>query len=208
MTDISDLDQASLPTTRSLVKATLLALVVAAALLLALVLPAEYGIDPSGIGARLGILSLSHAGQTPDAPAIAPTAPTFTPTLSLGSPGPVSVLDAVRKTPAAFRNDEMSLVLAPGEGREVKALMKAGERFFYAWQTTGGEVNVDMHGEKTEAAKDEFSSYWKGRNQTLDHGAFEAPFDGTHGWYWRNRGQTPVTVTVKTSGNYEKLFTP
>lgn len=50
--------------------------------------------------------------------------------------------------------------------------------------------------------------YWKGRNETSGHGAFQAPFAGTHGWHWRNRGSAPVTVRVKTSGYYEKLFRP
>ena len=39
-------------------------------------------------------------------------------------------------------------------------------------------------------------------------GDFTAPFDGTHGWYFRNKGDTPVTVTVKTVGFYKDLFQP
>tara|TARA_R110002020_G_scaffold232768_2_gene444272 strand:+ start:11459 stop:11578 length:120 start_codon:yes stop_codon:yes gene_type:complete len=30
----------------------------------------------------------------------------------------------------------------------------------------------------------------------------EAAFDGNHGWFWRNRTGSPVTVTLKTDGDY------
>jgi len=65
-----------------------------------------------------------------------------------------------------------------------------------------------MHGEKPDAASDEFTSYWKGRGATAGHGEFQAPFAGRHGWYWQNRGDKPVTVVVKTTGFYEKLYKP
>ncbi|PKL97106.1 MAG: transmembrane anchor protein, partial [Gammaproteobacteria bacterium HGW-Gammaproteobacteria-9] len=27
-------------------------------------------------------------------------------------------------------------------------------------------------------------------------------FDGTHGWFWRNRSNSDVTITLKTKGEY------
>jgi len=201
MTDITHINRRALPTTPQLVKATLIALVIAIGILLTVVLPAEYGIDPTGVGQRLGLTSLS-SGEDSSQPQTeaASNDPAIT--------GPVSVLDAVWKSPVAFRNDELSVTLAPGEGAEIKAAMKAGERFVFNWTATGGAVNFDMHGEKLPAVGDEYTSYWKGKEQTHGQGAFAAPFDGTHGWYWRNRGTTPVTVSVRTSGFYEKLFRP
>jgi hypothetical protein len=32
-----------------------------------------------------------------------------------------------------------------------------------------------------------------------------APFDGTHGWYWRNRGEATVTIVLQTSGFYDGI---
>jgi hypothetical protein len=32
-----------------------------------------------------------------------------------------------------------------------------------------------------------------------------AAFDGMHGWFRRNRGRQPVTVTLRTSGEYHNL---
>lgn len=201
MTDITHINRRALPTIPQLVKATLIALVMAMGILLTAVLPAEYGMDPTGIGQRLGLTALSGGDARAQPPA---EAAAIEPAIS----SPVSVLDAVWKSPVAFRNDELSVTLAPGEGAEIKALMKTGDRFVFSWSAMGGAVNFDMHGEKPQAASDEFTSYWKGRNQTAGNGAFEAPFDGTHGWYWRNKTSNPVTVTVKTSGYYEKLYQP
>ena len=103
---------------------------------------------------------------------------------------------------------EQALTLQPNDGTEVKAKMKAGERFVFQWQTDGGMVNVDMHGEKPEAKSDEYASYWKERNTSKGYGEFQAPFDGTHGWYWRNRSDKPIKITVSISGYYEKFYRP
>lgn len=202
MTDITHLDRQALPSAPALIKATAVALVIATVVLLTAVLPAEYGIDPTGLGTRMGLTALSQ--EASPAPVAAEAA--LDPDYALAAP--VSPLDAVWQAPAAWRSDELALTLAPGEGAEIKALMKAGERFVFAWSTQGGPVNFDMHGEKAGAAADEFTSYRKGRGATTGNGAFVAPFDGTHGWFWRNRGQQPVTVTVRTGGYYEKLYRP
>ena len=182
------------PSTPQLLKATAGAVLGAGLILVTTVLPAEYGLDPTGIGKALGLTALSaeaeRAATTPTA--IAPPAPT----------------DAVIAYDAPYQNGEMSLTLQPNEGAEIKALMRAGESFVFGWSTDGGAVNFDMHGEKPDAGKDEFSSYWKDRAQTSAHGSFIAPFDGTHGWYWSNKGSAPVTITVRVSGYFEKLYRP
>lgn len=217
MTDITHVDRQALPSASSLIKATAAALAIATVVLVTAVLPAEYGIDPTGLGTRLGLTALSGPAASPTAEAAteetatttaSPPATTVASDYLLASAAPVSVLDAAWKAPAAYRSDELTLTLAPGEGAEIKALMKTGERFVFAWKAQGGPVNFDMHGEKANAAADEFSSYWKGRDANTGNGAFEAPFDGTHGWFWRNRGTQPVTVIVRTSGFYEKLYRP
>lgn len=201
MTDMTHLNRRTLPSSQQLLKATSLAIGVAGIILVAAVLPAEYGIDPTGIGSRLGLTSLSASAAGSSDAAAAPA-------ISPSETAPTSVFDAVWKAPVAYRNDETSLTLQANEGVEVKALMKTGDRFFFTWKAEGGNVSFDMHGEKLGAASDEFTSYWKGKAQAEGHGAFQAPFDGIHGWYWRNRGAQPVTITVKTSGFYEKLYRP
>lgn len=206
MSKTTQFDTDALPSSRSLLKATGVAIAVAALVLVTAVLPAEYGIDPTGIGATLGLKSMS-AGTAVTAPEAKPVAEAPEPTTQVEA-SPASPLPTVWKSPTPYRTDELSLQLRPNEGAEIKAQMRKGERFVFTWVADGGAVNFDMHGERPDAKQDDFTSYWKGRSENSGHGAFEAPFDGTHGWYWRNRGQQPVTVRVKTSGFYDKLYRP
>lgn len=190
------------PSSASLLKATGIAAATAALVLVLFVLPAEYGFDPTGLGARLGLTAIGEAeDQELDVATVAASAQS-------ADAAAISILDALWKSAAPFRSDEMSLTLAPDQGAEIKALMQVGDRMMFTWNAEGGGVSFDMHGEALNAGKDEFTSYLKGRNETTGHGSFQAPFAGTHGWYWRNRGDAPVTIRVKTAGYYGKLFKP
>lgn len=194
----------SLPTRSQLLKATAAALVVAGAILITVVLPAEYGIDPTGMGRMLGLARLSAPGG--EKAAGLPTASAPVPLPENGSVMQPAA-GTVTKSDVPFRSDEMQLTLEPFEGAEIKAAMRQGEQFVFSWTVQGGKVNVDMHGERPNAG-DEFTSYWKDTKQTRAQGTFVAPFAGSHGWYWLNRGEQPVTVKVKVSGFYEKLYRP
>ena len=52
--------ESELPTNKQLITSTLAALAVAGALLVTCVLPAEYGIDPTGIGKTLGLTKMGE----------------------------------------------------------------------------------------------------------------------------------------------------
>ena len=60
MTVFNTPDLAELPTTGQLNKATALAVCGAAALVVTAILPAEYGIDPTGIGSALGLTEMGR----------------------------------------------------------------------------------------------------------------------------------------------------
>ena len=98
----------------------------------------------------------------------------------------------------------MKITLQPDEGREVKADMRAGDRITYAWSTGGPEVRFELHGEEHGAPADEYTSYEKG-SSAGEKGDFQAPFDGMHGWYWRNRTSAPVTITVTATGTFRSF---
>ena len=102
----------------------------------------------------------------------------------------------------------MSLVLESGEGAEIKAVMARGDHFIYTWTAEGGPVDVDMHGEPSNAQDGEIPSYFKDEEQAGDNGVFRAPVAGRHGWFWQNLTDTPVTIKLKTSGFYERLMRP
>ena len=56
------------PSTRRLLKATAIAIAVAGVILVTTVLPAEYGIDPTGIGGRLGLDVLASTAEAAELP--------------------------------------------------------------------------------------------------------------------------------------------
>jgi hypothetical protein len=195
MQDISDMDREGLPSTKSLFKATGVAALIGLLVLITTILPAEYGIDPTGLGHKMGLTVLSQANVTePKSPEAASSSDNL---LSL-SAGPVW------KTQNTLSSDTTTVTLEPDEGLEVKATMNAGDRMVFNWASEGGPVNFDMHGERFNDG-DNFTSYWQGRNEPAANGAFEAPFDGTHGWYWRNRGDETVTIVLQTSGFYDSI---
>lgn len=228
------------PTLRQLNRGTLLAVVGATAILVVAVLPAEYGIDPTGLGRVLGLTpmgemkqadaemeaaeatpvvvadaappaagpaaGLSPAGTdaspaTPAAAQPAPAQPATAPA-AVAAPAATTVAKSAPSAPAEQRG-EVAITLAPNQGREVKALMKAGDSFRYDWKTDGAEVRFELHGERV-GASDAFTSYEKGVS-TGQSGNFTAPFDGTHGWYWRNRTDKPVTITVTATGTFQRF---
>jgi len=188
----------------TLFKATAGALLGAAAIVVLFVLPAEYGIDPTGVGRLTGIDGMAAGSEETQATAPASAeAPAATDAVALAVP---TKADIVRV--GTLRSDEMTLNLEPHSGQEVKAHMQAGQGYVFEWSSQGGPVKVDMHGEKVNAADGEFTSYWEERELTGGKGSFTAPFAGTHGWYFRNKGDTPVTVKVRTTGFYKDLFQP
>ena len=189
-----------LPTTRQLNRATLIAAGVAAAILTTAVLPAEYGIDPTGVGRVLGLTQMGESKREAASAAQAPaTAKADTGDILLDEEPAASATAG----PAA-QAGEVTLTLQPDEGSEVKATMKAGDEFTYEWSTGGAKINFELHGEEPGAGAGEYTSYEKGTS-TGATGKFRAPFDGTHGWYWRNRSDAPITVRVKANGTFQKF---
>ena len=199
MNDISNINKDGLPSTKSLIKATVAAVVASAVILVSAILPAEYGIDPTGMGKALGLNVLNQANASEAEP---------TPVISQ----PVNLLGGadspVWKGTAAPRTNTMTLTLLPRQGAEIKSPMDTGDNFVFNWKTDGGLVYFDMHGEPPNPAKDEFTSYWIGKDLQQASGHFTAPFEGTHGWYWQNTGAAPVTITLTTNGFYGDLYMP
>ena len=184
-----------------LVKVSAMAFVVAIVILVLFVLPAERGIDLTGLGKRMGLTQMARGEDTVDD---TPKAKSSSEVAAYAVPAQTKE-SIVKTTP--FRSDEKEITIAPHEGLEIKAHMKAGDHFIYTW-TASAPVKADMHGEKKGDTSGDFTQYWKEKGLSEDRGALTAPFEGTHGWYFRNQGEAPLTVKVKTWGFYEDLFEP
>jgi hypothetical protein len=207
--------RAELPSTRQLIRSTLIAAVSAVVLLYTVVLPSEYGVDPTGLGRVLGLTEMGEiktrlakeAAEDATAAKATRSAPTAATAPHQAPVQTAPITDRSASTPAATASgtqawrDEMSFTLTPGQGTEIKLKMKQGEKALFSWRVQGGVVNFDTHGD----APGRSISYKKGRAVAADDGELVASFTGNHGWYWRNRGKADVTVVLKTRGDYSDI---
>lgn len=169
------------PSRRQLLIGTLVAFVVAAVVLVAIVLPAEYGVDPIRIGKLLGLTEMAESSEIS-----------------------AQVMNA---HPKKYLSGRVVINVKPGEGLEYKALLAQGEPLLYSWSAVGAPVHFEFHGEPTEGEwpKDYYRSYEMKDGAQEAHGSFVAPFTGNHGWYWKNSSSEPVTITLEASGYYTRL---
>jgi hypothetical protein len=207
--------RAELPSSRQLRRSTVVAAVSAAALLVTVVLPAEYGIDPTGVGrvlrltemgeikARLAREAAEDSAATareslmPDPIATAQAKPLPS---QATRPGVPSSSATPKPAQTAWR-DETTFTLSPGEGIEIKMRMQEGGKAVYAWAVENGVVNFDTHGDGGGRS----ISYEKGRSVAADEGELVAAFTGSHGWFWRNRGSSDAKIVLLTRGDYSEI---
>lgn len=220
-------------TAGGLVKATLGAAVAAGAILTFVWLPAEYGIDPTGVGHVLGLTEMGHIKEQLHAEADADAAAAraaeagqpvvidsnlnqrldtieaqlSTIAAAIGAASPTqsaaAQLNSNQATTSAWLH-ENDYTLAPGEGIEVKLVMNEGAVAEYEWTANGAVVNHDTHGD----GSDQEISYEQGRSVPEQSGKLTAAFTGNHGWFWRNRTDDDVVVTLRTRGDYSELISP
>lgn len=62
-------------------------------------------------------------------------------------------------------------------------------------------LNYDTHGD----GGGQSVSYEQGRGVPEQERELDAAFTGNHGWFWRNRTNADVTVTLRTTGAYSEM---
>ena len=190
-----------LPSSAQLLRSTIIAAISAVVILVVVVLPAEYGFDPTGAGRVLGLAEMGEIKQE-----LAEEEERDRATHG-GTDKSSSLLDAIfglfvstAHAQEAWR-DEVTFTLAPGASAEIKLAMEAGMTAEYTWVATGGRINFDLHAHGAGQSID----YDRGRGATSGEGSIKAPFAGEHGWFWRNRDNADVTVTLQLRGDYSEL---
>lgn len=187
---------------------------VAVVLLFTVVLPAEYGYDPTRIGRALGLTAIQGSAQQDEqdttiedllsanddldpAAAIDPMTP-------LPLPNP-----AISQIEAAPPKTETMRVQLDFDGRtEVKVVMQKAKAIVYSWKVLDGEVYVDFHGHDPARGKNFWVRYEEaGQEEGVNarNGSLVAPFDGEHGWYWLNTSQDPINIELTVTGYFDRL---
>lgn len=200
--------------TRKVIKALVFALIMGVVVLVTAVLPAEYGIDPTGSGELLGfgklyqpieteskvvdevpaqklfkILTLEDAGAGPDVKR----------PKEADNPPPAKQYDA--------SEDIVTITIPAGKGLEYKVLLLKYGTMKYEWVTDKGVLFVDFHGEVKEANPPKnvfYESYTVAYSNNMI-GTFLASFEGRHGWYFKNSGPFDIKVTLRLEGEYHLI---
>lgn len=200
-----------LPTSAQLLKSTILAAVAAGVILVTVVLPSEYGIDPTGAGKAFGLTEMGDIKVQLSEEAEVDRL------LERANSGAIDTQSSIGSTLLGFFigtahaqtaetgwTDNYSVTLKPGEGIEVKLVMEEGAEAEFLWVAENGVVNFDLHGDG--AGND--ISYEKGRAVEGAQGVLTAAFTGNHGWFWRNRDRQDVSVTLYVRGDYSEMKRP
>ena len=177
-----------LPSSSQLLKSTIIALVVAGALLICVVIPAEYGKDPTGVGELLGLKKMGEIKIRLEKESLNEN---------------IFFKDEVREDTETNEenHDVLEFILEPNEAIEIKLEMIEDSFVKYNWVTHNGGLNYNLHGDGYKGSQQSIT-YKKGRMTSSDSGEIISEFDGYHGWFWRNRNSAAVTVTLETIGDY------
>ncbi|MBF4518964.1 hypothetical protein IRZ71_21620 [Flavobacterium sp. ANB] len=194
---------------KEIIKAVAFAIILAAVILVTAVLPAEYGIDPAGTGKLFGFNKL-YVPQEADQD-LASTPQQSFPLIKMekaGSGPEVKRPIEADNPPAAKqydqREDIVEVLVPAGKGIEYKTYMLKGGMMKYEWTTDKGTLYLDFHGEVNQkhAPSDVyFESYTLAYANNMV-GTFYAPFEGKHGWYFKNNDTRDIKVTLKLKGEY------
>jgi hypothetical protein len=176
------------------------------------ILPAEFGIDPTGLGEKIGLTRLAGAtapgvdraprvvaGKFPDIPP-AEAFDFYDPEV-LGAPFSQS-------HDRPFRSDTLTIQLDEFEQVEVKTTMRQGDALVYAWRLVEGQmVYSDFHADphQVELYPDEYWIRYAESEGASASGSLIAPFDGNHGWYWLNIEAQPIRIELEVRGYYDDI---
>lgn len=164
------------------------ALLGAGLILVMFVLPAEYGVDPLGTGRRFGLTELGAVGQQVQ---------------KLNDAAGTGTAQATLIVPQerGFKSETVDFKVGPREGMEYKYRLDKGESLLFSWKTSG-PVSYEFHAEPDGAPRGYAQSYEKGDAKSEASGTLTAPFPGIHGWYWENKSDKEITVTLTSAGFY------
>ena len=175
------------PPIRKLLRTLLITLAAAAVVFLVVILPAEYGVDPTRIGDLLGLDRLHEAAGTEP--------------MAEAEEGLSAALGGSRE----LRAEQVTIEIAANEQMEYKLQMIEGMTIVYSWQTDGGALYSDFHADPFNDLDDEPVRYAEEFDVTGGRGGLTAGYSGNHGWFWLNESDAPVVIELDVRGFFTNM---
>lgn len=189
---------------------------VALVLLFVVVLPAEYGYDPTRLGGALGLTEMGGKGKAGGEGLVVEDILSANDSLAAATgtdadtpiPLPNPAISQIEATPP--KTETMRIELDFDGRTEVKVEMAKSKVVLYSWKVTGGDVYVDFHGHDPAKGNNFWVRYEEagqeeGQGVSARNGSLVAPFDGQHGWYFLNLAQGPITIDLTVTGYFDRL---
>ena len=102
------------------------------------------------------------------------------------------------------QENEVTVIIRAKKGIEYKFYMKQYEKLHYEW-ISEIPLYFDFHGEPLDYDVTKyFESYTEGTSDKMK-GILTTPFEGLHGWYWKNTTDKDVHVVLTSKGNYSVI---
>jgi len=101
------------------------------------------------------------------------------------------------------QTNEATIVVKANKALEYKFKINQYEKLEYEWKADA-PLRYDFHGDPKDTdsyPKGYFESYANGTSSAAK-GKITIPYDGSHGWYWKNTSTNDITITLSTKGNY------
>ena len=206
----------------TLLNKIILTTVAAGAILVVAILPAEYGIDPTGLGSTLGLVNIANNDATETELSQEKNTNRFdaqdlTLSFNIGEYDPTaerineSVQGLIHLEDMPFKSETFDIEIEDYGEIEHKFIMPADSTFVYSWEVlnpSGEGVYYDFHGHPSSQDATNYPggfemAYARGEG-TTQSGAFTTPFAGYHGFYFMNIEQGPITVRVTVSGYWKE----
>lgn len=197
---------------KQIIKAVIMSMIIGFVLLITAVLPAEYGIDPTGAGKLFGFsrLYVPEDSDTATAGSGGVVLNNF-PLIKMEKAGsgpevqrPVEADNPPPETQLSERQDSVQVIVPAGKGLEYKIYLLKHGKMKYEWATDNGVLYFDFHGEVKQAKEAKavyFESYTIANSNNMV-GTFLSPYEGKHGWFFRNNSDKDIIVTLRLKGQY------
>jgi len=151
-------------------------------ILIVFIAPAEYKIDPTGLGKSLGLTELAKP-------------------LTKEQVNIKAVMSCPVGEQANWQDIVMISVPANSD-LEYKFYLDKNTEIIYQWASDNADLFFDFHGEPAGDKTGYFKSYQEATAKQSE-GTLSVPFTGAHGWYWKNETNKAVQITLKTKGQYK-----